>query len=56
MRSRIGLREMKSERSVVRSRFLEAALEVVKEEHDFLEEIGRLGLPKKTIAREPLSP
>ena len=46
---------MKSERSVVRGRFMEAALEVVEQEHDFLEEIGRLGL-RKVVARKPLRP
>ena len=35
---------------------MEAALEVVREERDFLEEIRRLGLPKKVVVREPISP
>ncbi len=41
---------MKSERSVVKSRFMDIAFEVIREEHEFLEEIGRLGMSKKVVA------
>jgi len=43
---------MKSENSVVKGRFLDIALEVIREEHEFLEEIGRLGMSKKAVARK----
>ena len=43
---------MKSERSVVRgrSRFMDIALVVIREEHEFLEEIGGLGMSDKAVA------
>lgn len=41
---------MKYERSVVKSRFMDIALVVIREEHEFLEEIGKLGLSKKVVA------
>lgn len=38
---------MESDRSVDDNKFMALAREVISEEHDFLEEIGRLGLPKR---------
>jgi len=38
---------MTSERSIVKSKFMEVAMEVIREERNFLEEVGSLGVPKR---------